>query len=317
METEQLETRKIAEYEAIKLVNKNDNNAIELIPGYGGRLNGLWLSDKSVQQNVIDGYQDDKDLLDDTYYHNVWLFPFINRLEAGAYKFEGNKYQFPINEPERGNALHGFLFNQAFEVEEIGSVGMIPFIKLKYQYDGEYSYYPFPFDLSITYKLKVSNILEIEVNMKNTGEKNAPLSFGWHPYFTFNQNIQNVKVTIPAQQRVAVNQNLIPTGELIKDDRFLKGRAVLSDQLDDNFKLESFENYKVTLSSDQGHAQIMMEFDRSMKYIQMFTPPKRKSIAIEPVTSNINAFNNGDGLMKIEPGQSFSTTFKIMLTRTI
>ena len=42
-------------------------------------------------------------------YQGCVLFPFPNRLENGRYKFNGKKYQLPINEIDRNNQLHGFV----------------------------------------------------------------------------------------------------------------------------------------------------------------------------------------------------------------
>ncbi|MEL6811880.1 MAG: hypothetical protein AAFP76_11135, partial [Bacteroidota bacterium] len=50
---------------------------------------------------------------------NGVLFPFPNRLEHGLFSHEGEKYQLPINEPERNNAIHGFLNTRKFEVVQV------------------------------------------------------------------------------------------------------------------------------------------------------------------------------------------------------
>ena len=38
-------------------------------------------------------------------------------------------------------------------------------------------------------------------------------------------------------------------------------------------------------------------------FLQVFIPPARNSIALEPMTCNIDAFNNKDGLQILRPGQ--------------
>jgi len=35
------------------------------------------------------------------------LLPRPNRIDGGAYEFDGKKHQLPITEPERNNAIHG------------------------------------------------------------------------------------------------------------------------------------------------------------------------------------------------------------------
>ena len=51
--------------------------------------------------------------------------------------------------------------------------------------------------------------------------------------------------------------------------------------------------------------------DKHYPYLQIYTPPHRKSIAIENLTSAPDSFNNGIGLLVIEPNHTleFSTTY--------
>jgi aldose 1-epimerase len=53
--------------------------------------------------------------------------------------------------------------------------------------------------------------------------------------------------------------------------------------------------------------------NKQYPYLQIYTPPHRKSIAIENLTSAPDSFNNGIGLLIIEPNhtQEFSTTYTL------
>lgn len=62
----------------------------------------------------------------------------------------------------------------------------------------------------------------------------------------------------------------------------------------------------------------MLEFwmkggKNKFNYLQLFTPAHRKSIAIEPMTCNINAFNNKEGLIILEPEEVLDLSFGIKL----
>jgi aldose 1-epimerase len=48
--------------------------------------------------------------------------------------------------------------------------------------------------------------------------------------------------------------------------------------------------------------------------LQIYTPEDRKSIAIENLSSAPDAFNNGMGLLVLEPGETkmFTTTYQIV-----
>ena len=43
---------------------------------------------------------------------------------------------------------------------------------------------------------------------------------------------------------------------------------------------------------------------QKFNYMQVFMPPYGTSIALEPMTCNIDAFNNGDGLTNLAPGET-------------
>jgi aldose 1-epimerase len=46
-------------------------------------------------------------------------------------------------------------------------------------------------------------------------------------------------------------------------------------------------------------------------YVQLFTPPHRTCLAIEPMTCNIDAFNNGEGLIRVESGERRAAVFGV------
>ena len=50
--------------------------------------------------------------------HGAPLVPWPNRLEDGRYSFDGATYQVPLTEPEKRNAIHGFLLWQPWEAAE-------------------------------------------------------------------------------------------------------------------------------------------------------------------------------------------------------
>jgi aldose 1-epimerase len=56
---------------------------------------------------------------------------------------------------------------------------------------------------------------------------------------------------------------------------------------------------------------IMDEGIQNFEYIQIYTPPQRQSIAIEPMSSWPDAFNNKNSLLQIEPNQNVSLSYSI------
>ena len=52
-------------------------------------------------------------------------------------------------------------------------------------------------------------------------------------------------------------------------------------------------------------------------FLQVYIPPSREMIALEPMTSNIDAFNNKDHLIILEPGKKWSASFGFYLTNSV
>ena len=52
-------------------------------------------------------------------------------------------------------------------------------------------------------------------------------------------------------------------------------------------------------------------FLKKWNFLQVFTPPHRQSIALEPMTCNIDAFNNQDGLKMLAPKETLSGVFGV------
>ena len=46
------------------------------------------------------------------------LMPWPNRLEGGSYEFRGRRHQLPLDEPDAGNAIHGFVRWESWTVAE-------------------------------------------------------------------------------------------------------------------------------------------------------------------------------------------------------
>jgi aldose 1-epimerase len=59
--------------------------------------------------------------------------------------------------------------------------------------------------------------------------------------------------------------------------------------------------------------QVEIHTDESYPYLQIYTPPHRKSIAIENLSSAPDSFNNELGFKTLMPGEStiFTTAYKI------
>ncbi|MFZ2898025.1 MAG: hypothetical protein WA004_05355 [Saprospiraceae bacterium] len=245
---------------------------------------------------LLDGYREASELDTLDWGKSAILAPFPNRLKDGKYRFEGKEYQFPVNEPARNNALHGFVMDKPFEIVEEGDFS----VALEYRYEGSFGYYPFPFLLRVTYSLSVADGFTAFFEMKNTGSSPMPAGLGWHPYFQLGDSADALSLQLPAAEQVLVDERMIPTGEKVCYDAFEAMKQIGATAFDTGFRLP--EPCVVRLR--EGTRELEYWQDGAFPYLQVFIPPARRSIALEPMTCNIDALNNGEGLRILAPGEA-------------
>jgi aldose 1-epimerase len=83
-----------------------------------------------------------------------------------------------------------------------------------------------------------------------------------------------------------------------------------------NIGTETFDTCFVDLVDQSVRFEnIEMYMDNSMKYLQIYTPEDRNSIAIEPMTCAPDAFNNGLGLITLSSNEEVIRRFGIRIVQ--
>ncbi|MGC8601833.1 MAG: aldose 1-epimerase [Thermoprotei archaeon] len=241
------------------------------------------------------------------------MIPFANRVKGGLYTFKGRKFQLPINELARGNALHGFLTSTEWRVSSIykGSDYLVgrkgssraprngAGVILNYDFRG-FIGYPFKFKAETEYSISRQG-LWVRLTVKNTGRSEMPLTLGTHPYFVVDGKLDEWKLDGRSKGRLKVI-DLIPTGEL--EDVTFAGK-VNGRVFDDCYVADG----EVKL---QGIRKGLIIRPNENPYIQIYTPPARDSLAIEPMTGVADSFNNGIGLKVLKPGEKLDATYEVV-----
>ncbi len=145
-----------------------------------------------------------------------------------------------------------------------------------------------------------------------------PIGDGWHPFLKLNQKIDNLFLKFDSAKKILTDQDMIPTGKKIKFDDFKIFRQINNTVFDTCFLLCSENNKHQTELYDEKNDLKITLWQETGKgkynYLQIYTPPDRKSIAIEPMTCNINSFNNKDGLIILQPHEKFVGSYGINLS---
>jgi aldose 1-epimerase len=278
----------------MRIINGSSNLSIN--ENAGAAIEELTLSGKEIIKK-----------LPHAHFQSSFLFPFPNRLKGGQFTFEGKTYQFEQNDFGRPNALHGIVHDLPVKLTKVAANQ----VSVVLVYDHYLESFPFAFELSVNYTLAEKSLL-ITNTLKNTGALSFPCGFGWHPYF-YVGSYEGVKMKLPSKRLVSVDEQMIPTGVLTADSSFDQLGSIEGKKLDTCFLLDEFkENISSFISYADGQKLEVWQDDQ-FRYLQVYTPDDESSIAIEPMTCNIDALNNGDGLKVLEPGNDWELTCGLRL----
>jgi aldose 1-epimerase len=278
------------------------------------RLKKLYCNIKNnFRHNIIDGFQSFEQLQQNEKSRGIFLIPFPNRIKDGKYSFDGTAYQLSINKPKEQNAIHGFIWNRKFELTETVLNEHDATTKFHNQYSGDYTGYPFPFDTELNFRL-TENELKISVAIVNTGNKNMPFGMGWHPYFTFQKNVNNLYLQIPYSEILEADERMIPTGKRKRCNQFNELKKIDDTLFDTCFQFsENNKTYETKLVNSENETSVILWQDTKFQYVQIYIPPERNSIALEPMTCPANAFNSKENLLVLKPNEKFEGSFGVRI----
>jgi aldose 1-epimerase len=183
-------------FDIIVLKDNNTGTFAEILPACGAILHSFSVNNEEAAMNVIEQYEssdDFKNNLEAKGFKSVKLSPFVCRMKNGEYSFGKSTYKierFYIGK----NAIHGLLYNKAFTITEKNADEESAIVSLVNEYRGSDKGYPFNYDCIVTYELKKENSLTVTTNIINKDAGNIPVADGWHPYFTFGNNINDLQL---------------------------------------------------------------------------------------------------------------------------
>lgn len=299
----------------IQLINNNTDELAEIIPSIGGTVNRIKLNLGDGAKDILRNDSDlglKEDLVANAWFRGRVLFPFNDMIPEGKYAFNGKEHQLHINIEDENFALHGFQYTKDTELIESSSNDNCAKTVLTYNSDGSDKGYPFRTSLQITYILS-ANGFEISFKVENRSEENIPLALGWHPYYKLDGKSDEWILKMDSQSFVEVDDDMVPTGNTPSssgtDYDFTKGKAIEGKEIDIALTVPKDGLFELS----NGKQALKVEQDPvCFKYIQMYTPEDRESIAIEPVTAATNSFNFHDlGLIVLKPNEAIDTFVRV------
>jgi aldose 1-epimerase len=246
------------------------------------------------------------------------LAPWPNRLEDGRYTFEGVEGRAALDEPDRGNAIHGLVRWLPWRVSSRSPSAITLDCVLHPQ-----PAYPWRLSLSVEYSIEDTG-LTIAAAASSGSDTAAPFGIGFHPYLTLGSStINDVHVTIPARTRLEVDERGLPIGavDVEGDFDFRSARPMGRIELDTGFTdlIRSEDGRaRVEVNVAGGGRGLTLWVDEAFGYLMIYTghsllpeSRRRQGLAVEPMTCPPNAFRSGSDVVRLAPGDGWSGSWGI------
>ena len=250
------------------------------------------------------------------------LIPYPNRIEDGQYTFEGIRYELPIDEHERNNAIHGYGYRAMWNLDSVTETSITQSWRTPYL-----SGYPFDLRVRAAYTADAEG-LHVTVTAHNADTKNAPWACAMHPWLANGSDAHGdaidaanaqCRLAIPADTHVTIDGRLLPTGTEnvdgtqydLRDGPTLEGRPFDDAWTDVRYNTDGLATAVFTRPDG---ITVELSGDRTVTSFQVCTGTgfpegtRPQGVAVEPQTAYANAFRSGIGLISIAPGEEVSTT---------
>ncbi len=271
------------------------------------------------------------------------LLPFANRIRGEvspdgttiAATVAGHTVTLPANwsgnEPgAEKHAIHGLMRRSQFHdvVVQSGAQDSTVSATLRAgNFDGHWLS-----DTDVRVEIRLSHeAFDMTVTASNVGRDPLPVGIGWHPYFVLpSGDRQQVRLHLPSATRAVMNNydDSFPTGRRVGvegtpcDFSASGGRPLGTQYLDDNFSNLQYDTQGRTESDIVDPAAKyglrLITLSPQIKSIQVYAPPQKNFVAIEPQFNLPDPYNQhwgemDTGMVVLKPGQSVSWRVRLEL----
>ncbi|MET0590785.1 MAG: aldose 1-epimerase family protein [Naasia sp.] len=245
------------------------------------------------------------------------LVPWPNRIAGAVWRLNGEEQKLDVTDLSNGNASHGLLRNTGYRVTD-RSDGAVTLSATVHPQHG----YPFLLETSVRYEL-VDDGLTVTHGIVNAGDATAPVAIGAHPYLRAGSSrVEDLTLTVVAATRYDVDERNIPTSTApvpgTEYDLSSGGRVgdLSLDMAYTGLPLVDGE-YRHRLAAPDGVVTELWAGE-DFAWVQAFTKPgfpgpdgAELAVAVEPMTAPADAFNSGEGVRWLAPGEEWLTTWGI------
>jgi aldose 1-epimerase len=193
---------------------ENENGMLVILTNYGAKIISVYAPDKNGNfADVLLGFNSLAEYQQYGASHGAVVGPFANRIANAKFTIGEETIQLPVNNGEA--CLHSgpdSWYRKVWDYEKNGNVTTF----MLESADGEFGF-PGNKKAKVTYTLTDDN--ELKIDYEVTTDKATHINLTNHSYFNLrgegNGDILNHVLVINADKSTPVNENMIPTGEIV------------------------------------------------------------------------------------------------------
>ncbi len=236
------------------------------------------------------------------------LAPWANRLGGRRYRVGRVAVDLrrrPCHTDAHGLPIHGLLVGAA-GWRVVTERGGRDAATLAVTRDLDDPAFPFPHRIEVRWSLRPGR-LAVRTTVVPTGRRRVPVAFGWHPYLRVpGAPRSRWRLRLPARTGLGLDRRGLPTGARVPlaAEAAPIGRRTFDD-------LVALGARRVLALETDAHA-VEVRADRGYPFAQVWAPPGRDFVALEPMTVATNALLAGE-VPLVAPGDTFSAAFAVVL----
>jgi len=264
---------------------------------------------------VVEGFAGDE-LPDGA--HGQIMYPWPNRLSPNPWTFSGRVAVPSVDDHATATAIHGLVRWRPFVVEQVNQNRCVLSLMLHPSPE-----YPFMSEIEVAYHLG-SLGLTVTATVTNRDDVPIPVGVGFHPYLAVTTStIEGADLEVPAHAFVAVDDRLLPTGEILPVAShaldFASAKSVSGHELNVTYTelIRDDTGLATVRLRDRDGGVVELQVDRTFPYIQVYTGDqlprgrRRTSIGVEPMTCPPEALRSGKDVIVLEPGQHWAGSWRL------
>jgi aldose 1-epimerase len=249
------------------------------------------------------------------------LHPWANRLGSPEYRASGLDVSLRglqgLHRDEQGLPMHGTMLGERdWDVLEARAGSKASTLVARFDFgarDDLLRSFPFPHELQIAAVVR-GRVLAVTTTVRATGPDRVPISFGWHPYFHLpGVRRSATNLILPKRFHLSLDERQLPNGDFTTEAA--ESRAIGRRTFDDAFRLvpKADRGKRGDLFGlEGGGKRLTVRFDENYPYAQVYAPPGKPFVALEPMTAPTNGLVTND-FPRCKAGKAFSATFTIKI----